>query len=286
MLQNFGLVPARARTTKPGQVFGRLTVKAVGKKQGTIRIFAVCQCFCGSAPVAVRADHLHRKQTTSCGCAHRDAITTHGLTGSLHYDRWRHMMSRCYNEADAAYPNYGGRGISVFAEWHDPVAFAEGLPGGYWNGAEMDRIDNDGNYEPGNVKWSTPKQNSHNRRSTPALTFRGETKTQREWSRELGLDERLISSRLVDLGWSVEQALSTPVMDQESVTSRALAARWAGHNTKGRQKPRTERRLLRVEHGGQSLTMAELSEICGVPTKQLRRRIVELGWPLERAIVP
>lgn len=286
MLSDFGLVPTNSKAVKADQRFGRLFVLQTGQIEGTYRYMAVCRCDCGSSLVRVRFDALTSGATVSCGCVHLEAITTHGLTGTVHIDRWRHMMSRCHDERDEAYPDYGGRGISVCAEWHDPAVFSDGLPAGYWPGAHMDRINNDGNYEPGNVRWATPKQNNGNRRSTTAMTFRGQTKTQREWAEELGLDERRIHARIHRHGWSIEQALSAPATSLEETVARAAATRWAGHDTKGRPPPKTERRLLRVEYQGRQLTMAELSGLCGVSAKDLRRRIIELRWPIERAVAP
>lgn len=285
MLLQFGLRPTRSKLVAEGAKFGRLAVLAVGSEPPRSRIKAVCQCECG-AVLAVRIESLLNGITVSCGCFHAEVVTTHGLTKSGHYGRWRHMMSRCFNPSDQAFPSYGGRGISVCEAWRTIEGFVAGLPDGYWPGAEIDRIDNDGDYEPGNVRWSTPKGNANNRRSTTALTFNGQTKTQREWARELDIDERVINTRLKRLGWTVEAALTTPVQAVDDYTAKARATRWAGHDTKGRPAPKTSRRLLTVEHYGKQMTMAELSAICGVSTKQLRRRIVELGWPVDRAVIP
>lgn len=285
MLLQFGLKPTRSKLVSIGDKFGRLIVLAVGSEPPRSRIKAVCGCSCGTV-VAVRVESLLRDITVSCGCFHAEVVTTHGLTNSGHYGRWRHMMSRCFNPDDEAFKSYGGRGITVCEAWRTIEGFVAGLPDGYQAGAEMDRIDNDGHYAPGNVKWSTPKQNSNNRRSTTALTFRGETKTQREWASELGLDERQIHARIHRHGWTVERALSTPTASMDERVSKASAARWADHETKGKPQPKTARRRIVVEHQGRPHTMAELSLVCGISAKDLRRRIVELGWPVDRAVIP
>lgn len=283
MLDKFGLVPTKSKSVKVGQKFGRLEVVDIGQVFGTYRYYAVCRCDCGTV-LKIRFDSLSSKATTSCGCAHRDIVTTHGLTGTLHYDRWQHMMSRCFDEKNAAYHRYGGRGITVCEAWRDPAVFANSLPDGYWDGAEMDRIDNDGNYEPGNIKWSTPKQNSNNRRSTTAIEFMGEMKTQREWSSVTGIDERIIHSRIHKLGWSVEKALTTPVMNVDDVARKAITTRWEGHEKKGRPAPKTGRRLKIVEYQGEVFTMSQLSKVTGLSARTLYRRIFEQNIPVDIAV--
>ena len=146
MIEQFGLIATRSDVVKTGDKFYRLTVLAIGREPSKPRIYAVCECVCGVRK-KVRADGLTSGLVTSCGCAHSEAVTTHGKTSSAHYGRWRHMMDRCYRLLDAAYPHYGGRGIKVCDEWHDVTKFIEALPAGYYPGAELDRIDNDKGYE-------------------------------------------------------------------------------------------------------------------------------------------
>jgi hypothetical protein len=122
------------------------------------------------------------------------------------------MMSRCLNPNDKGYRRYGGRGITVCERWR---------VGGFWvfladMGARpspqhtIDRYpDNDGNYEPGNCRWATPKQQGRNRRSNRVIEFRGERRTVAEWSEVVGISRVTLLSRLDQLGWSVEEALTT-----------------------------------------------------------------------------
>ena len=102
---------------------------------------------------------------------------------------WQGMKNRCYNTKAESYKNYGARGISVCDEWRNSsTAFIKwAILNGYKEGLEIDRIDNDGNYEPSNCQWSTPQYNSSHRRNTIFLTILGETKTVAEWCR--GLDK-------------------------------------------------------------------------------------------------
>lgn len=110
---------------------------------------------------------------------------THGY--SANYPRlfgiWETMRGRCENPNRAKYKDYGGRGIQVCEEWHDAAKFCEwALENGYKEGLQIDRIDNNGNYEPLNCRWVTPKENSRNRRNTVYLSVKGETKSAAEWA--------------------------------------------------------------------------------------------------------
>jgi hypothetical protein len=100
----------------------------------------------------------------------------HGLSGHREYATWANMMARCYTSDCPRYPAYGGRGIEVCARWHDPRNFLEDITtilGPRPLGHSLDRIDNDGNYEPGNVQWATPMRQVRNRRITPSCQYMG-----------------------------------------------------------------------------------------------------------------
>ena len=129
------------------------------------------------------------------------------------YCSWKHMKERCYNSSCRDYCHWGGRGITVCDAWKsDFLAFKEwALANGYEEGLTIDRIDNDGNYEPSNCRWATKKEQSNNRRCLHYLTYKGETKTISEWSRITGIKITTLYMRLNTYGWSIEKALTTGV---------------------------------------------------------------------------
>jgi hypothetical protein len=165
-----------------GKTYGRLEVL---RRAGVIdkSILWLCVCSCGNE-ILVRGESLRRGSTSSCGCYRvelgiekgktlKSAPITHGHTShgfvSSEYRSWTKMCSRCNNPSNDRYSDYGGRGISVFTEWVGRGGFIHFLnhvgekpePKRLYS---IDRIDNNENYEPGNVRWATPKQQSNNRR--------------------------------------------------------------------------------------------------------------------------
>ncbi|QLR23339.1 hypothetical protein HV350_07930 [Citrobacter sp. RHBSTW-01013] len=279
MLEKFGLLPATTAMARQGQKFGRLEVLMTGVK-GRYRYYAVCRCDCGTEK-CVRADHLAKGSVISCGCAHRDAVTSHSLTHSEHYGRWKNMLDRCENPKCKSFPFYGGRGIKVCDRWRDMRAFVDDLPDGYFEGAQIDRIDNNGNYEPGNIRWATPEANCSNRRSTRLLTHNGETLSATEWSARLGGGPSLVLSRIDEFGWSVEDAVNRPILSQSEIGQRASEKRWAGHL----KKPSPPRRVIKtVEYNGSQYTANEIAEMAGKPVKLVRKQLYERGWSVDKVL--
>jgi len=110
----------------------------------------------------------------------------HGYCGTKVYKVWGNMYSRCYEPNSTQYKDYGGRGISICAEWlEQPGSFCEwALANGYSEGLYIDRIDNDGNYEPDNVRFVKRKVNNRNKRNCRYLTAFGETKSISDWAED------------------------------------------------------------------------------------------------------
>ena len=155
------------RTIKIGDKFNRLTaIESKGKdKHG--RLLFLFKCECGNEYIG-RGTEVKNGYTKSCGCLQSESskqrATTHGMSDSPLYNRWASMKKRCYDKSYHAYHRYGGRGISVCEEWiNDFQAFHDDMFDTFFEGSQLDRENNDGNYCKENCRWVTPKENSNNR---------------------------------------------------------------------------------------------------------------------------
>ena len=186
-----------------GKTFGRLTVLAqLQNERG--RSSWYCSCSCGWFKIT-NGNALQIGTTTSCGCAR----TIHGESDSPLHKVWTAMRERCNNPRNRSFKNYGGRGIKVCQRWGDFRLFISDM-GPRPPGTTIDRIDNDGNYEPANCQWATYlEQNQHTRR-TRKISAGGRTMTVANWARELGGSRIIIHNRLRD-GWTEEKACLTPI---------------------------------------------------------------------------
>jgi len=171
------------------------------------------QCVCGKTHYA-SATHLNRGKVKSCGCIKNDLIgkanSTHGKNGEPTYAVWKTMKSRCNNPNNKKYKRYGARGIKVCSEWEKSfLSFHEwAMSNGYAKGLSIDRIENNGNYEPKNCRWVNNGIQSRNRSNNRIIEYKGVSKCLSEWSRLTGLGHKTISSR-IKRGWTIEEALTT-----------------------------------------------------------------------------
>lgn len=197
-----------------GQRFNRLI--AVEKGRNDHWLF---QCDCGTSKT-MRLSPVRRGVVKSCGCLHRERCRA-GINQTKHGDAkvgavtrlhsiWRGMLKRAGGGYHSADTRYRDRGITVCEEWSEYPAFREwALANGYADNLSLDRIDNDGNYEPGNCRWANRKMQARNRRSSRLLTVGGRSRTIAEWCEIMNLKAPTVSTRL-SRGWSHERAIMTP----------------------------------------------------------------------------
>ena len=212
------LLPASLHKGKDitGQKYGKLTVLGLAEHCPGKWSKWLCQCDCpaGTTVVAFK-ENLTKKggHTTSCGCINQQRAKMfrykHGLTGTPEFSSWRRMMARCYDSRERKYQDYGGRGITVHGPWHDAAVFVAGMGPKPTPKHEIDRINNDGNYEPGNCRWATRKEQMNNTRACHYLEHDGKRMTVTQWSEYLGWSRAMLFSRLQD-GWDVARILTTP----------------------------------------------------------------------------
>ena len=173
--------------------FGRLVVLCESGKSKDGQICWKCMCDCGNL-VTVTGGHLRSGHTKSCGCFFRESTSkrrrTHGNRNSRLYRIWSEMKGRCVNENCKAYKYYGGKGVTVCKEWFDSfqVFYDWAMDNGYQDNLTIDRIENDGNYEPSNCRWITLSEQQSNRSNNRRLKYDGETHNIKEWAEKYGVE--------------------------------------------------------------------------------------------------
>lgn len=160
-----------------GSVFSKLTVVSDCVRRNS-RSYVNVSCYCGSPVFEVRLDGLVGGGTTSCGCAQKEAASnanlTHGMTGTSAYGSWQKLRYRCDNPKDPRWDRYGGRGISYPFEWETFKGFWADMSEGWYEGADIDRIDFDGNYCKENCRWVNRDVGNHNKsKSIGTSSYKG-----------------------------------------------------------------------------------------------------------------
>ena len=212
-----------------GQRFHRLTVVGYHGKNKYNNNVWICKCDCGEE-ITVASHSLLCGNTKSCGCLQKEKATktlmsfhkTHGLsrdsTGKKTrlFRIWCGIKTRCLNPNVVEYPRYGGRGISICSEWINnyKTFYDWAISHGYSDQLTIERIDTNGNYEPNNCKWSTSKEQANNRRNNTLVRYNGKTNTLSQWAELYGMSCATLCGRL-KRGWTIEQALSIPVVSDD-----------------------------------------------------------------------
>jgi len=217
MTQDIIPVPNTVKRNLLGQRFGKLTVIAYAGRNQFDHHLWLCRCDCGNEKTSTTSS-LCAGRTIACGCysPHR----THGMSKTPEYKIWTAMVQRCTTVKHQAYKDYGGRGIKVCERWrHSFENFLDDMgkrPSPLYS---LDRIDNDGNYEPGNCRWATQTEQTNNQRNNHIVEFNGESLTINQWAEKTGINSTTIHQR-IKRGWSIEQILTEPV---------AHGKRWRNH---------------------------------------------------------
>lgn len=156
-----------------GQRFGKLVALAPSDKRDASRQrLWLCRCDCGEEAIAAGAGLRYGKRV-SCGCVNFRHGATVGHAKSPEYQTWANMRTRCGSPLNRAFRDYGGRGITVAPEWNDFVVFLRDVGPRPSPEHTLERIDNDGNYEPGNCRWATRGEQARNQRSNRWVLLRG-----------------------------------------------------------------------------------------------------------------
>jgi hypothetical protein len=223
------------------------------------------------------------------------------------YGIWRDMIRRCFQPNRKGYNHYGGRGITVCDRWRDYDKWREDI-GEIPVGMSMDRIDNDGNYEPGNVRIVASIVQNNNTRGNRKITAFGKTQTLMQWSREMGIDRKTISNR-IDAGIAPESAMTIPTdtrlyitvngeeksvgewAKQYGITSlrihQRLTAGWTPERAVTTPVPPRRKSQRSSDHyityDGRTQNLADWARDTGIEAQTIRHRL-KYGWTLERTL--
>jgi len=171
----------------------------------------LCKCDCGTLK-KISGKYLRGGQIKSCGCLRKEKRSDKiCISHTVEYITWKSMLNRCYgNKNTKDLYNYKKRGIKVCRRWNKFNNFLSDMGYRPSFGYSLDRINNNGNYEPSNCRWATWKQQANNRRGNRICNFLGKKDTLSNWCRRLGLKRNIVKHRLDYCNWSIEHALLIP----------------------------------------------------------------------------
>ncbi len=236
-----------------GQRFGRLTVLEFVPREGTKQSYWKCQCDCGNIKV-IAGNSLSCRRTLSCGCHRIEKITKvkrkykDGTIDTRLYKIWKGFKQRCYNKNEPSYKNYGGRGISVCNEWkNDFKAFYDwAIENGYSDDLTIDRIDNNGNYEPSNCRWVNMLEQQRNKRNNVMVEYEGKKMCLSAAAKQAGVSVSSVESRYIK-GERGKRLFRPAGVENKSVK-------------------------YLVEYNGEKVSLSRASKLSGIPKTTLFRR--------------
>ena len=210
-------IPNENRTKGMKERYGRLVVL----EEGSI---CLCQCDCGTVK-RIKKKYLVRGSTRSCGCLRKERCKKelpglkHGMSKHPDYWIWRGILTRCLNQNNESYKYYGERGIKICERWMDFSNFIKDMGERQDLSLSIDRINNDGDYEPRNCRWATLEEQNNNRRDTVLIEYNGETLSLTQWARKLGINKSTLKVRISRYGWSIHRAFTEPVGNSNNYLS-------------------------------------------------------------------
>ena len=182
---------------------------------------ALFKCHCGNeftSPIV----YIRNGNVKGCGCNSKTWAKemgyknkTHGFAGTPLYKVWKSMMNRCEKLSDSNYFRYGARGIKVCDRWKDVNNFIKDMSSGYNNKLQLDRIDNNCNYEPSNCRWATRTENANNTRRNRWVEYNNISKTVGQWATFLQIPYHAMINRFNN--WELEKAINTPYVKGEKL---------------------------------------------------------------------
>ena len=204
----------KKRNVQVGDEFGQWVVLSFEFVDSSRKKVWKCKCVCGTIRNVVQ-QRLTNGRSKNCGCVRiKNKIakqTTHGLSHTTEYTIWKYMIRRCHSNTTNRHL-YRDRGITVCDRWRNSfLDFLSDMGNRPSPKHTLDRINNNGNYQPSNVRWATPKEQSRNTRRARKIEFNGETITVAELCERHGVSRTVVNGRLAN-GWSIDLAISTPVI--------------------------------------------------------------------------
>lgn len=201
-----------------GQRFERLVVISRTTNSRTNMTRWLCKCDCGKEKI-VHSAHLKSGASKSCGCLQkelaRSANLIHGHSNkniTKEYRAWKHIRKRCYSVNCKDYKDYGGRGIRVCERWLESFQnFLNDMGNAPSKDLSIDRIDNDGDYEPNNCRWATTIEQAGNKRKSIIY----QDICLKEYCRQNNLNYGAIYQRIKKCNWSIKEAISTPIQKRK-----------------------------------------------------------------------
>lgn len=240
-----------------GKRFGRVVALRAAPPPHVGKIKWICLCDCGNE-FTTCGGKIRSGEVSTCPACSRERVrlsrVTHGISKTVEDRIWSHIKSRCFNPKVPCYKHYGGRGITMCDRWRESLEnFVSDMGTRPSPAHSIDRIDNNGNYEPGNCRWATTKEQANNTRSNRKVTVSGETKNSTQWADSIGVRREVIYKRL-KRGINGENLLAKP-FEPELFTFGEISA-----------------------------SIPEWSMRTGIKRATLYWRINDQKWPLSKAL--